>query len=122
LAKNDGFTITSDTDTSGVIVITINGQITTQEARQMTVFFRKLHSRGVREVVIDLTGVTYACSAALAFFISVCGGHTRDEMSFNAAFCGLPANVLRAIESLGLAHLLNIAPDKKNALKLLLKK
>ena len=113
------FSITHNTNNDGITIVDVFGQITTKEAKELVNYFTKLYKDEVENVVINLGGVTYASSAVLAFFISACGGYTGEGIKFNAAFCGMPANVLRSVESLGLAHLLRITDTYDSAVEML---
>lgn len=113
------FVITTELTPDGVTVVSLRGQIMTGGARRLGSFLKSLRSGDVKDIIIDMSAVTYACSAVLAFFVSACGGYTAEGTKFNAAFCGVPANILASIESLGLTHLLRIAPTRAAAEKLL---
>ncbi len=104
-------------ETGGVRVVRIQGDIRTDDARQLAATFDKLLEDGDLDMVLDMERVGYVTSAGLGHIVSIAAVLRRR--GGNLAVCNLSADVRKAFQVTRIDKVVDVQNSLEAALEML---
>ena len=98
-------------------IISVSGYIQTKEARQLQRTLGEVDEQQVKRVVLDLSEVAYASSAALELLVTYTNRKKEEEGADAVAIVGLSESIHNVLHTLGLLPLFLLCDNVDDALK-----
>lgn len=109
-------TINSEVLEEGLVLVAPAGPIDHRTYESLEKTLARLSDDGVTRMILDLSGVTYICSAGMGtLFWWMTEAETEDDGAF--ILCNLSKMVREVFVAVGLMELFTIADSRENALK-----
>lgn len=98
-------------------VVSVAGYVQTKEARELQRSFTEIDDQKVKRVVLDMTNVAYASSAALGLLVTYSNRKKKEEDADAVAIVGLSQNIRNVLDTLGLLPLFLLCDGVDEALR-----
>ena len=97
-------------------IVSVAGYVQTKEARELQRSFTEVDEKKVKRVVLDLSNVAYASSAALGLLVTYSNRKKKEEDTDAVAIVGLSQNIRNVLDTLGLLPLFLLCDGIEEAL------
>ncbi len=98
-------------------VVSVAGYVQTKEARELQRSFTEIDDQNVKRVVLDMSNVAYASSAALGLLVTYSNRKKKEEETDAVAIVGLTQSIRNVLDTLGLLPLFLLCDGIEEALQ-----